>query len=127
MLGKGGRDLPCGLDWGRGGEWGGDTLLKEGARTLGLRAVCAPVTYWGSRRRGRVGAGQGAEPGERAGDAADFSGADCAPGGRPAFFAAPAVGGGFPSALIPSCCFQSRWLHLVLCPPGFTQCAVGAQ
>lgn len=66
MLGKGGRGLPCGLSWGRGGEWEEDTLHWEAGRTLGLRGVLAPVTGRGSRRRGRVGAGPGAEPGERA-------------------------------------------------------------
>ena len=64
MLGKGGRGLPCGLGWGRGGEWEEDTLHWAGGRTLGLRGVFAPVTGRDSRRRGRVGAGPGAEPGE---------------------------------------------------------------
>ena len=64
--------MPCGLSWGRGGEWEEDTLHWEAGRTLGVRGVLAPVTgrvrgaeaEWGpgqvlSPESGRRGAGWG--------------------------------------------------------------------
>lgn len=124
VLGKGGRGLPCGLDWGRGGEWGGGHLALGRGKDPGLaprllRGVRGAEAEWVpgkvlSRESGRGGA-------------AETSGAYCAPGRTPRLLRRPGSRGRISLCPDPSCSFQSRWLHLVLSPPGFTQCAVGAQ
>lgn len=97
VLGKGGRGSPCGLDWGRGGEWGGGHLALGRGKDPGLaprllRGVRGAEAEWVpgkvlSRESGRGAPRRPRVPTVRL-------------GGRPAFFAAPAVGGGFPSAQI---------------------------
>lgn len=111
-----------GRGWGRGGERGAGTWRREGMGEP-FGGACAPVPGRGSRRRGCVGAGQGAEPREPAGGAPvrPRGGSACsAPGGGWG-----GVGGGTPLRPGPSRCFKSRRSCLGLSPPGLTRCAAG--
>lgn len=111
VLGKGGRGLPCGLDWGRGGEWGGTPCAGKDPGSEGSARQGSLSTFeadWGpgqvlSLESGRWGAWE--DP-------------------------APSAAGRWREALLPRpCSSKSRWSLPVLSSsrvPVCTRCSIKA-